>query len=197
MLRLLVAALAGLLTFVATVYLTSKIEEPALVGVAGAILSFVGVPALVLHLLKPTGASESLRRAGQLREVPLEVVRAWQIAELEDEGLHFVLEASDGTNVFLSGRFSTSLSSLGCSPAPLSSSSLMTATMSLWRFAALESTSSVIGCFPRLALKSWTPTCIRAASKISPSFPSGCSSASEVRPNYALERTDGTCFDVS
>lgn len=104
MIRLLVAALGGFLAFAATVYLTSRVEEPAFVGVAGAFLSFVGVPALLLYLLKPTGASESLRRAGQLREMPLEVVRAWQIAELEDEGLHFVLETSEGTIVFLSGQ---------------------------------------------------------------------------------------------
>lgn len=104
MTRLLVAAFAGFLTFAATVYMASRVEEPAFVGVAGAVLSFVVVPALVLRILKPKSSTETLRRSGHLEERAFEVLRAWQIAELEDEGLHFVLETSSGANVFLSGQ---------------------------------------------------------------------------------------------
>ena len=117
MIRLLVAALAGFLTFAATVYLTSIVEEPPFVSVLGALFAFVGVPALVLILLKPKSASEGLRQSKHLTEMQFEVLRAWQIAELEDEGFHFVLETSDGVNVFLSGQLLYELVESGSFPS--------------------------------------------------------------------------------
>lgn len=105
MLRLFVVALAAFATLGFAAALARSVEEPFFVQVVGATLAFVGIPALVLRLWRPTDPVEIARRSRRLVEDSFTINKAWQIDdELEDEGLHFVLGLSDGRTLFLSGQ---------------------------------------------------------------------------------------------
>lgn len=105
MLRLLVAALFALAVLAGTALLASRVEEPFLVILAGVLVGFVGAPWAVLRYWRPVSPVEVARRSGNLEVREFNITNAWQIAEREDEGLHFVLELATGGTLFLSGQF--------------------------------------------------------------------------------------------
>jgi hypothetical protein len=105
MLRLLTAAIAGFLVFVVTTYFVQRADEPFFIILFGTLSTFVLAPWLVLRIWPPADPAKRAARAGKLEVREFNVVRAWQIAELEDEGLHFVLELGSGGTLFLSGQF--------------------------------------------------------------------------------------------
>jgi hypothetical protein len=105
MLRLITAALAGFLVLVLTTYLVKRADEPFFIILFGTLSTFVLAPWLVLRFWPRTDALKRAARAGELNVREFNVVRAWQIDELEDEGLHFVLELDSGGTLFLSGQF--------------------------------------------------------------------------------------------
>jgi len=105
MLRLLIAAIAGFLVFVVTTYFVKRADEPFFIILFGTLSTFVLAPWLVLRFWPRADALKRAARSGELEVREFRVVRAWQIAELEDEGLHFVLELGAGGTLFLSGQF--------------------------------------------------------------------------------------------
>ncbi|MBE5316828.1 MAG: hypothetical protein H4O13_15660 [Xanthomonadales bacterium] len=105
MLRLLSAAIAGFLVLVLTTYLVKRADEPFFIILFGSLSAFVLAPWLVLRFWPRPDLVQRAARASTLEAHEFNVVRAWQIAELEDEGLHFVLELASGGTLFLSGQF--------------------------------------------------------------------------------------------
>lgn len=105
MLRLFSAAIAGFLVLVLTTYFVKRADEPFFIILFGTLSTFVLAPWLVLRLWPRVDPVQRAALAGTLEAHEFNVVRAWQIAELEDEGLHFVLELASGGTLFLSGQF--------------------------------------------------------------------------------------------
>jgi hypothetical protein len=105
MLRLFSAAIAGFLVFVLMAYFVKRADEPFFIILVGTLSTFVLAPWLVLRFWPRADPLMRAARAGELEVHEFNVVRAWQIAELEDEGLHFVLELASGGTLFLSGQF--------------------------------------------------------------------------------------------
>lgn len=105
MLRLFSAAIAGFLVFVLTTYFVKRADEPFFIILFGTLSTFVLAPWLVLRIWPPPDPAKRAALAGKLRVHEFNIVRAWQIAEFEDEGLHFVLELASGGTLFLSGQF--------------------------------------------------------------------------------------------
>lgn len=105
MLGLLSAALAGCLVFVVMICVVKRADEPFFILLLGILSTFVLAPWLVLRFWRRPDPAKRAARVGTLEAHEFNVVRAWQIAELEDEGLHFVLELSSGGTLLLSGQF--------------------------------------------------------------------------------------------
>jgi hypothetical protein len=105
MVRLFVAALVGLAILFGTALIASRVEEPFFVVISGLLAAFVGGPWATLHFWRPDSAVELARRSGDLVVRVFNIASAWQIAEREDEGLHFVLGLASGGTLFLSGQF--------------------------------------------------------------------------------------------
>ncbi len=105
MLRLLSAALAGCLVFGVMIYVVKRADEPFFILLFGTLSTFVLAPWLVLRFWRRPDPAKRAARAGTLEAHEFNVARAWQIAELEDEGLHFVLELASGGTLLLSGQF--------------------------------------------------------------------------------------------
>lgn len=105
MLRLLSAALAGCLVFGVMIYVVKRADEPFFILLFGTLSTFVLAPWLVLRFWRRPEPVKSAALAGTLEAHEFNVARAWQIAEREDEGLHFVLELASGGTLFLSGQF--------------------------------------------------------------------------------------------
>jgi hypothetical protein len=105
MLRLLSAALVSLLVFVLTTYFAKSADEPFFIILSGTLSTFVLAPWLVLRFWPRADPVKRAACAGELEVREFNVLRAWQMAELEDEGLHFVLELDSGSTLFLSGQF--------------------------------------------------------------------------------------------
>lgn len=101
MLRLITAAVAGFIVLFAGVLIANAwLEEPFFAHMALGIAAFFVVPALVLSLWRPRAPDPAT-----LRTDTFQVLRAVRIEELEDEGLHFLLELQGGRTLFLSGQF--------------------------------------------------------------------------------------------
>jgi hypothetical protein len=105
MIRLLAAAILGLVILFGTGLLASRVDEPFFVVLGGAFLAFFGGPSVLLLLWRPRSDLEAARRTGNLQVHELSVTKAWQVEQQEDEGLHFFLELASGGTVFLSGQF--------------------------------------------------------------------------------------------
>lgn len=105
MLRFFSAALVSFLVFVLTTYFVQRADEPFFIILFGTLSTFVLAPWLVLRFWPRAHPVKRAARAGELEVREFNVLRAWQMAELEDEGLHFVLELDSGGTLFLSGQF--------------------------------------------------------------------------------------------
>lgn len=105
MLRLLAAATAGVLVLLATAFFAGRVDEPFFFLSLGAVSSLVLAPWLVLRLWPRPDPVEDAARAGTLEVHAFRSVRACQIGEIEDEGLHFLLELDSGETLFLSGQY--------------------------------------------------------------------------------------------
>ncbi len=105
MIRLLAAAGSGFLAFALGIVASRYADEPLPIILATILLAFVGAPAFVLWIWRVPGARDDSERSGRLQTIDLDVFSACQIAETEDEGLHFFLETVDGETIFLSGQY--------------------------------------------------------------------------------------------
>jgi len=104
-LRLLIAALGGVGTFLLGAALNRFLDGSFPLGMIVLIMSLVGTPAIILALWRVQSAIDIARKKGRLGILEFEVVAVCQVAETEDEGLHFFLETDDGKTRFVSGQF--------------------------------------------------------------------------------------------
>ncbi len=105
MFRLLAAAGSGFLAFALGIAVSRYADEPFPIVLATILIAFVAAPAFVLWIWRAPGAKDVAEREGKLEIIELEVSSACQIAETEDEGLHFFLETVSGETIFLSGQY--------------------------------------------------------------------------------------------
>ena len=104
MLRLLIAALGGVCTFLLGTSLIRFVDGSFPLGMIVLFLGLVGTPAIILALWRVQSAIDIARKKGRLGVLEFEVVAACQVAETEDEGLHFFLETDVGKTCFVSGQ---------------------------------------------------------------------------------------------
>ena len=105
MLRLIVAAIAGFVTFFPAFRFLRKVIDPSLAGAPAFAIALVGVPSVILMLWKSRDPTQIAASKGVLERDEHIVVSAVEIEELEDEGRHFFLKLASGATLFLSGQY--------------------------------------------------------------------------------------------